>query len=305
MDTMVSPAADPRPTPADPLPAPAKINLRLEVLGKRPDGYHAIRSLAVTVGLCDRILLEPGPSDQIDLICDHPGLCSPEDNLAIRAARLLQERTGVRAGARIRLTKSIPIGAGLGGGSSDAAATLAGLDRMWQTRLSVEELKAIGAEIGSDVPLFFHAPAAWIEDRGESVRSVRLRWSGSVLLMFADVPVSTAEVYAAWRPEDRRPSPLDWRERLLDAESAASLAPLLGNDLEAAVLRVCPALREAYALAGRVAGRAVCISGAGSTFFALFDDVESARAAAEQAAPAGLRAVVVGAGEDRSGGSPA
>ncbi len=146
--------------------APAKINLVLEVLGKRDDGYHEIRSLVQTISLCD--VLEFELADGIFLECDEPSL-ETSDNLVIKAAELLREISGLHKGARIKLEKRIPWSAGLGGGSSDAAATLLALNKLWDLKLEASNLAQMAAKLGSDVPFFIYGGAALMEGRGEKV----------------------------------------------------------------------------------------------------------------------------------------
>ncbi len=156
--------------------AHAKINLTLEVVGRRGDGYHDIVSIMQTIGLHDVVTLEP--AERLTLTCDSPELESP-DNLALRAARLLQEHTGHTAGAAISLAKGVPVAAGLGGGSSDAAAVLVGLDRLWGLGLARDEMMTLAASLGSDVPFFLEGGTAMVSGRGERVRALPpadLRW---------------------------------------------------------------------------------------------------------------------------------
>ena len=135
------------------LRAPAKLNLYLRVIGKRPDGYHEIETLFERIDLADELTLEAHP-DQLLLTCDDPTLSCGEDNLVLNAARLLRQVSGTMQGARIHLIKRIPIAAGLGGGSSDAAATLVGLNQLWGLGLEPGRLQELGASLGSDVPFF-------------------------------------------------------------------------------------------------------------------------------------------------------
>ena len=147
--------------------AHAKVNLTLEVLGRREDGYHDIASVMQTIDLHDTLTLEA--EDSISLECETPGLNSP-DNLVLRAANLLRETSGLKGGVRIGLRKRVPVAAGLGGGSSDAAATLVGLNRLWKIGLSIEDLAAIAAQLGSDVPFFLFGGTAVVYGRGDRVR---------------------------------------------------------------------------------------------------------------------------------------
>ena len=175
--------------------AHAKINLTLEVVGRRGDGYHDIVSIMQTVGLHDVVTLEP--AERLTLTCDPPELESP-DNLALRAARLLREHTGHSAGAAISLSKRIPVAAGLGGGSSDAAAVLVGLNRLWGLGLSREEMIPLAASLGSDVPFFLEGGTAMVSGRGERVRALPpadLRWF-VVLSPDIRLPDKTRRVYS-------------------------------------------------------------------------------------------------------------
>jgi 4-diphosphocytidyl-2-C-methyl-D-erythritol kinase len=181
------------------LEAHAKVNLTLEVLGKRDDGYHEIASIMQTISLHDTLTL--AEADDIVLECDHPGL-SLTGNLVLCAARLLKDETGFKMGAKLTLRKRIPVSAGLGGGSSDAAAALTGLSRLWGMDLTAEELMPLAARLGSDVPFFLHGGTAGTFGRGERVRplpSVDLGWI-VVLSPVIDVPDKTASLYSQIGP---------------------------------------------------------------------------------------------------------
>ncbi|HUU85430.1 MAG TPA: 4-(cytidine 5'-diphospho)-2-C-methyl-D-erythritol kinase [Phycisphaerae bacterium] len=295
-DAMLSPGAGLADPPAMHALAPAKVNLRLEVKGPRSDGYHDLRSLAVAVGLFDELRFSAAPSGSLELTCSDPSLPCDEKNLIVRAARLLAERTGTDRGARIDLIKGIGIGAGLGGGSSDAAATLQALNRMWQSDVGQDKLAAWAADIGSDVPLFFSLPTAVMWGRGEKTRPVRMSWSGWVVLVFGDVPVFTAEVYRAWKPEDSQPGRGDEIERMIETSSAAAIMELAVNDLQPAVFRVSPTTERLYVRV-RDMGLPVRVSGAGSTLFALFDKHQAADEAVAELRSAGLHCTSVGAGD--------
>src|SRR4030042_6633058 len=176
--------------------APAKINLVLEVLGKRDDGYHELRSLVQTISLCDVISLEP--TDVISLECSEPVL-QTSDNLAIRAAELLRQVSGCQKGARIKLQKRIPWGAGLGGGSSDAATTLVALNRLWELKLKTSELIELAARLGSDVPFFIHGGAGLVEGRGEKVtplEAVAPRWFVLLIPPLSKISNKTQRLYS-------------------------------------------------------------------------------------------------------------
>jgi 4-diphosphocytidyl-2-C-methyl-D-erythritol kinase len=166
--------------------APAKINLTLEVLGKRTDGYHDLASIMVAVDLADEITLTG--ADKVTLDCDVPGLSGP-DNLAYLAAERLRRETGTSAGVHITLKKNIPEAAGLGGGSSDAAAVLIGLNRLWKLGMSAEELTPIAAELGSDVPFFLYGGTAMVQGRGEIVRPLPAADIKHALVVSPDIHV--------------------------------------------------------------------------------------------------------------------
>jgi 4-diphosphocytidyl-2-C-methyl-D-erythritol kinase len=165
--------------------APAKVNLYLEVLAKRANGYHEIATLMVAVSLYDTLEFKEETSGEIQFDCDHPELAAAPDNLIQRAAQLLRQRTGCRSGARVRLAKRIPIAAGLAGGSTDPAAGLAGLNELWRLGLRPSELALLGAELGSDVAFFFATSAAWCTGPG---RASRLLGTRTAALVCAGLP---------------------------------------------------------------------------------------------------------------------
>jgi len=276
------------------LSTPAKINLTLAVSNRRQDGFHDLHSVVIGVDRRDDVRCGGGASDGITVDCDERSI-EPRTNLALIAAQLLAERFGATGNVRITLTKRIPIGAGLGGGSSDAAATLRACNKLWGLGLEDRVLAEIGAEIGSDVPLFFSLPAAILSGRGECVEPITFRWSGWVLLVLPDWSVSTRAVYEAWRGSDAADHGVTVAE-LSGCTSARTLAPLLFNDLEPAVFRVCPRVRALRDVVQSRIGGAVRVSGSGSALLQLFDDYERAVAAAsaiDQASCPGVATSVV------------
>lgn len=174
-------------------PAPAKVNLFLHILGRRPDGYHELQTVFQFAGLCDTLSFELREDGEVRRTTDLPGV-APEADLVVRAARLLQSHAGTRLGADIGVTKRIPTGAGLGGSSSDAATTLVALDHLWGAGLSSPELQSIGRRLGADVPIFLHGQGAWAEGIGECFSPIFLDepW---YLLIRPDIEVSTAAVF--------------------------------------------------------------------------------------------------------------
>src|SRR5512141_1624656 len=163
--------------PGPDYPAPAKLNLFLHVVGRRPDGYHLLQSVFTLIDHCDIVRLRVRDDGVVGRVNDLPGV-PPEEDLAVRAARLLQEASGTPLGADIEVEKRIPIGGGLGGGSSDAATVLLALDRLWGTHFGAQALGELAPALGADVPFFLHGGAAWAEGIGDELRSVELppRW---------------------------------------------------------------------------------------------------------------------------------
>ena len=185
-------------------PAPAKLNLLLHVTGRRADGYHELQTLFQLIDLCDTIAIRVREDGRIERTAG-PSLVEPDADLAIRAARSLQAATGIRLGASLRVLKRIPLGGGLGGGSSDAATALLALNELWSCGLSVEELARLGLSLGADVPVFVRGSSAWAESVGERLTPVELpeRWYA---VIHPGVAVSTRDVLQS--PELTRNSPL-------------------------------------------------------------------------------------------------
>lgn len=274
--------------------APAKINLTLEILGRRPDGYHELRSLVIGIGLSDELRATAEGELQVTIECDDPSLCGPS-NLAARAAQLLLHRTGGR-GVRFVLQKRVPLAAGLGGGSSDAAAALRLCNDLWQLNLTRDEFKKLGAQVGSDVALFFDLPSAVMTGRGETVKPLPIAWRGYVVLVIPPVGVSTAKVYAAHELGDaqgesteagrnaaapaNRLGDTSLAERIAECRSAEEISELTINQLEPALFRVAPALRELLEQLAHLKLGRPRVSGSGSSMYLLFDDPHSAARAA-------------------------
>ena len=254
--------------------AHAKINLTLEVLGTRPDGYHELRSIVAAIPLHDDVELVDASAGEVSVEMVGDGLEVPdvpnEKNLAVRAARALQKACGVARGVRIRIVKRIPAGAGLGGGSADAAAVLNGLNELWGLGLSTERLCAVGAEVGSDVPALVLGGVVMMEGRGERVRAcdagetpashlraqrpatpiegrpATLIFDERCVLRVPNVNASTARVYAEFREEDRGKC---------------------RNDLQPAACRLYPVIAETIAEMGAEGLEDVQMSGSGSAVF--------------------------------------
>ena len=274
--------------------APAKLNLFLEVLGRRADGYHDIESLMVTVDLCDTLTFEAAPAGRIDLICDDPSLPTGSENLVVRAAEALRSVTGSNAGTRITLTKVIPAQAGLAGGSSDAAATLDGLSRFWGLNLPGDQLDALAAQLGSDVTFFRHGPCALCRGRGERVEPLALAGVFHFVLISPPVGVSTASVYRQVVAPDR-PRSLDAITTALALGDTRALGRALFNRLQPVAESLEPSLgkvRDALTnLEPPLDGQ--LMSGSGSSFFGLAADRDAAVDAADQLRLLGLGRVQV------------
>ncbi|WP_189361590.1 4-(cytidine 5'-diphospho)-2-C-methyl-D-erythritol kinase [Thermogemmatispora tikiterensis] len=256
----------------------AKINLTLDVLGRRGDGYHALATVMQTIDLYDTLSLTLREDGLMHLVCTQPEL-STETNLALRAATLLREHTGERRGVLIELQKRIPSAAGLGGGSSDAAAVLLALTRLWQLRLTATELVELAASLGSDVPFFLYGGLALCEGRGELVTPLPPRWPAELrwlVLLKPAISVATAGVFRALTARDY--SDGSHTQAVCTALHAQRMPELvhLHNGLERGVME-----RYAEVAAGRAAlleagAPFVRLSGSGPTLFTALADLEEA-----------------------------
>ncbi|MCX5684375.1 MAG: 4-(cytidine 5'-diphospho)-2-C-methyl-D-erythritol kinase [Planctomycetota bacterium] len=276
--------------------APAKVNLTLRVVGKRTDGYHDLESVVAAVGVFDRLDFEP--ADELLLTCDDPALPSGDDNLVMKAARLFQKFCGTDRGARVFLKKRIPAGRGFGGGSSDAAACLAGLNALWQCGKSLSELAALGAQLGSDVPLFFGPPVAVMRGRGERLEPVPARPTWHAALVWPKYGNPTAEVYVAY---DRDPPAANGRPGATEilkvmGGSACEAAPFLINDLEPAARSLRSDGVSVRTLLETAGATAVGMTGSGSAYFALTDTEAEARRLVGAARAGGAEAVAAALG---------
>ncbi len=275
--------------------APAKVNLYLEVLGKRDDGYHEIATAMLAVRLYDTLTFREEPSGTIALECTDPTLSVGNDNLIIRAAALLQEHSHCRRGARIHLAKRIPMAAGLAGGSADAAATLIALDRLWQLGLGAQELAALAARLGSDIAFFFTLPAAWCTGRGEKVTPLTLGAPLWFVLVSPSVGLSTAAVYKAMRVP-AQPRTGEEIRTALEQGDVERIGRLLHNRLQEPAEEQCPELVELRKRLVELKPAGCLLSGSGTTMFALCrDQKEAVRIAGElrRTAEKGTRVFVV------------
>lgn len=242
--------------------APAKLNLFLHITGRRPDGYHELQTIFQIIDYADTLEIATRSDGALSLHCDLEALNS-DDNLVLRAARALREATGCTQGASIRLHKRIPMGAGLGGGSSNAASTLLALNQLWQTGLDTAQLCALGVRLGADVPLFVLGESAWAEGVGERLAPMLLPPKFFVVIC-PDCHVSTRDIFS--------------NEQLTRHTSAIKMAAFLAghtrNDCENLVRSLYPPVDEALVwLAQHGPAR---MTGTGSSVFAGFDSEEEA-----------------------------
>lgn len=252
--------------------APAKINLTLEVLGKRPDGYHEIRSLIQTIDLCDRLRFRL--SDNIKLNCNNPSLVI-EESLISRTIVLLRQVTGCSKGATIEVNKRIPLSSGLGGDSSDATAILGGLNKLWQLGLPLAELASLALRLGSDVPFFLYGGTALVEGRGEKITPLPPlphRW---VVLIMPDVPRTrdkTKKLYASLKPSHYTDGKIT--ERFIKAlKKGEEPAPsLLFNTFENVALDQFPGLKVYKEHLVKLGAKNVHLAGSGPALFTLTKD---------------------------------
>ncbi|KAA2242173.1 4-(cytidine 5'-diphospho)-2-C-methyl-D-erythritol kinase [Salinarimonas soli] len=263
--------------------APAKVNLYLKVVGRRPDGYHLLDSLAVFADPADRLAAEP--ADDLSLVVDGPfaGRAGPvESNLVLKAARLLREHARSGMGARLRLTKLIPVEAGLGGGSSDAAAALRLLDALWETGFDEARLREMGARLGADVPVCVAGRPTLMAGIGEALTPAPALPPLAILLVNPGVATATPAVFRAYAALERGPAPPPLAGPIRDVEHLAEELRLRGNDLLPAACTVAPVVGEVVAELERLPGAVhASMSGSGATGFALFRDTAAARTAAE------------------------
>lgn len=248
--------------------APAKINLTLDVLHKRPDNYHEVEMIMTTVDLADRIGLM-GTASGIHIRSDDRFVPNDSRNLAYQAAELIKNTFGIKTGVIISLEKQIPVAAGLAGGSSDAAATLKGLNRLWQLNLSLDELAELGAKIGSDVSFCVYGGTALATGRGEIIEALPTPPHCWVILAKPTIGVSTAEVYGAFNPETADHPDTQAMIEALHAGDYEAMCDNLGNALESVTLGMHPEVQQIKDHMKKFGADAVLMSGSGPTVFGL------------------------------------
>ena len=259
---------------------PAKVNLGLHVHGKREDGFHELETIFQMVSLFDDVELEL-LSSGIKLECDTPGIPTDDTNLVCKAALLLRKSYQVEGkGVSIRLKKKIPFGAGLGGGSGNAAGVLMGLNRLWDLNIEREKLFTLAAELGSDVPFFLTSPCALGKGRGERLKVLESCSKFQVLLVFPGFPIATSWVYQNLRLKlTKRPNNISILRKNLSLSDITSLGSQLYNDLESLVIQKFPEVKVVKDELWAWGALGVLLSGSGSTVFGIFDDPEKAQVA--------------------------
>jgi len=276
------------------VPSYAKVNLGLEVLGQRQDGYHELRTLFQTISLHDD--LELRPAREVVVRCSHPGVPADQTNLAARAALALRRYARRDEGVEIAIEKRIPVGGGLGGGSSNAAATLLALDRWWGLGLGRAGLLPLARNLGADVPFFLFGGTALGLARGDEVYPLRRQVKGHLVLALPGRPVSTAAVFARI---DTRLTPRENSHNIFRFVSSdlggSSALRVLVNELESAALEEAPDLkhqvRRIRGFLVRDGALLASLSGSGSSYFGLFDDAQSAGRAQAALRGAGFHAL--------------
>ncbi|WP_209125719.1 4-(cytidine 5'-diphospho)-2-C-methyl-D-erythritol kinase [Alkalihalobacillus sp. BA299] len=249
--------------------APAKINLTLDVLRKRDDGYHEVEMIMTTVDLADRIDLIHLEEDRIVVDVSEGYVPNDERNLAYQAAKILKERYSINKGVSIYITKNIPVAAGLAGGSSDAAATLRGLNELWKLNLSLDELARVGTEIGSDVAFCVYGGTALATGRGEIIKKISSPPPCWVVLAKPPIGVSTAEVYGKLKVNQITHPNTQAMLKAIEEKDFTKICAQLHNVLEEVTFNTYPEVKHIKAQMERFGADGVLMSGSGPTVFGL------------------------------------
>jgi 4-diphosphocytidyl-2-C-methyl-D-erythritol kinase len=263
------------------IPAFAKINLTLRVLGKRENGYHVLDTIFQTVSLHDTIRISAIENSEIAFSCDDRSLPTDSHNLVVRAATVLRDQVNTKKGARIRLEKRIPSHAGLGGGSSDAAATLIGLTRLWELGTTREKLSQLAARLGADVPFFLYGGTARGTGVGDRLEPLADAPETFLLIVKPNANVSTADAYKALK----KPALTSSNSKTILSSSEAKkffdnqYFASLQNDFEAVVLALAPEIERAKAALVRAGAQTAMLAGSGSAVFGIFDSEDAQRRA--------------------------
>jgi len=260
--------------------APAKINLSLLIAGRRPDGFHEIETVMAKVDFFDEILIEPGLKASIELVCQGPEWAPPgEKNLAYQAAKMLLNACGQWADIRITLTKNIPAGRGLGVASSDAAATLIGVNKYLNFGLPNRQLAKLAKQLGSDVPFFLDGPLAFCTGKGEKIKKLAKKFNFLALLILPDVSVSTKKVYVNYRHNRPLYEKLNTRINSYIQKNRIDLvSKMCANMLETSCFSLYKELAELKAKIESLGIGPLCLSGSGSAMFCIMNSRDEERA---------------------------
>ena len=253
--------------------APAKINLSLLIAGKRDDGFHEIETLMAKVNLYDEILFEQGNSGRVELFCKGQySISAGPENLVHKACRLLLNRAGMSQQIKVTLTKNIPVGAGLGGGSSDAAAALVGLNKFAKSGFSQQELFEMASELGSDIAFFIGGPLAYCTGRGEKIKKIEKTHLFLAVLILPNVNVSTKKVYENYRHDKNIYKTLKgtiWSH--LEKNRVDLVAQMCANMLENSCFAMHRRLSQLKAKIEKLGVAPICLSGSGSAMFHIIE----------------------------------
>ncbi len=249
--------------------APAKINLSLDVLHKRNDGFHEVEMVMTTVDLADRIELKLLPYDKIKVESESRFVPNDERNLAYRAAKLMKDHFKIKKGVRIFIEKNIPVAAGLAGGSSDAAAVLRGVNKLWKIGASLDELAELGAKIGSDVSFCVYGGTALAKGRGEQILELPAPPPCWVVLAKPAIGVSTQTVYQKLNIKQAEHPDTQSMIAALEEQSFEKICAQVGNTLEGVTTRLHPEVNQIKEKMQQAGADAVLMSGSGPTVFAL------------------------------------
>ncbi|MCD8803032.1 4-(cytidine 5'-diphospho)-2-C-methyl-D-erythritol kinase [Mammaliicoccus sciuri] len=247
--------------------APAKINLTLDTLYKREDGYHEVEMIMTTIDLNDRLTFECRDDGEIIIDVEHNFVPSDHRNLAYKAAKLMQDRYNIKEGVKISLEKSIPISAGLAGGSSDAAATFRGLNELWGINESLETLSQLASEIGSDISFCIYGKTALCQGRGEKITHLPKPPSAWVVIAKPDIGVSTPEIYGALDLENKDEVQTQACLKAIENNDYASMCQSLGNSLEKVTMQLYPEVEKLKNTMSNTGVDAALMSGSGPTIY--------------------------------------
>ena len=254
------------------LKAPAKVNLFLEILGKRDDGFHEIETIMQEIDLADSLQFEE-TQEGVTLECNDKNIPANQDNLVCKAANLILEECGIKKGVLINLEKNIPVGAGLGGGSSDAATTLKALNSLWKVGLNNEELMEFAAKLGSDIPFFINGKTALCRGRGELITPVEVRNRMDYIILFPRVHISTETIYKNLKIDlTKKRKDVSFFLDALKYSEVAGISKLLFNRLEEIIFATYPDLLQVKSTLESFDFCGLSISGSGSAFFGLCND---------------------------------